>query len=321
MSENPFFDYQKKMVDMWTDSFNKIPGLDAYMDAFKKLMPDENMFTNMWPYKIPGMEVYSKVFDLWKGMSNPMKFTQDFQEKYMDLMQDMFKYLLPEGSAKFFEKPMELVDSCVDFYLKTISPWMTVDESIMKRIASGDMTGYADFFRDFNKKYEDTFDKFFNMMGMGVNREANEDMMKAINSYYKLMFSAGELVSVVMNTFAQSMNELVEKFQKDLTEGKPLSTFRDFYDLWYSVTEGELVKLLETDEFSRVFNEYSDKYGQYMIAMNREYERMLSSLPIPTNKDMKSLYKTVYELRKDVRDLKREVSSMKDGKKEATGNE
>ena len=44
--------------------------------------------------------------------------------------------------------------------------------------------------------------------------------------------------------------------------------------------------------------------------MNKVYERALSALPIPTNTDMKSLYKTVYDLRKEVRDLSRAVAGM-----------
>ena len=72
--------------------------------------------------------------------------------------------------------------------------------------------------------------------------------------------------------------------------------------------------LLGTEEFAKVFDEFSDKYAQYMSAQNKVYERMLSSLPIPTNTDMKSLYKTVYDLRKEVRDLKKALAGKEDKK-------
>ena len=83
------------------------------------------------------------------------------------------------------------------------------------------------------------------------------------------------------------------------------------------MTEDAYEKLLLTDEFAKVFGDFSDRYAQFMIAQNKIYERMLSALPIPTNTDMKSLYKTVYDLRKDVRDLKKalEASESKGAKK------
>ena len=52
-----------------------------------------------------------------------------------------------------------------------------------------------------------------------------------------------------------------------------------------------------------------------MVAQNKVLERMLSSLPIPTNTDMKSLYKTVYDLRKEVRDLKKALAALEETKK------
>ena len=106
------------------------------------------------------------------------------------------------------------------------------------------------------------------------------------------------------------MKDLVESYQKGIAEGKSFSTFRDFYNLWYKTTEDSLLKLFSTDEFAKVFDDFADKYSQYTIAMNKVYERALSALPIPTNTDMKSLYKTVYDLRKEVRDLSRAVAGM-----------
>ena len=108
--------------------------------------------------------------------------------------------------------------------------------------------------------------------------------------------------------------ETIILLQEKLEKGESLTTFKDFYSVWYSVTEEAFEKLLFTDEFARVFDDFSDKYAQYMIAQNKVYERMLAFLPIPTNKDMKSLYKTVYDLRKEVRDLKKALAGKEDKK-------
>ena len=153
-------------------------------------------------------------------------------------------------------------------------------------------------------------------MGLGVNREANEDYMKAMNSWNKAMISMGELLAVIVKTSADTFNEINEKIAAMLDEGQSLTTFKDFYEVWYSISESAYEKLLSTEEFAKVFDGFADRYAQYMIAQNKVYERMLSFLPIPTNTDMKSLYKTVYDLRKDVRDLKKALAAMEE-KKEA----
>lgn len=329
---NPFGE-QQQLFQMWSNTFaNHIPGMNAYNDLYRtmfrsmtdfwskavsgtedlwKAIPGPHMFTKFWPAEIPGMGIYAKIFDLWRDMGDPVSFLQSSREKYSDLMQEVFKSLLPAGSAPFFAKPRELLDACVDFYKNVMSPWMKVEPSILERIAAGDSGAYIDFFRDFNQKYEETFDKLFNMMTLGANREANEDQMKAMGSYIKMLFSAGSLISLVLNSCSNSMQILVERYQEGLKEGKMVTSFREFYNLWYGVTEEILLALLNTDEFSKAFGDFSDKYAQYTIAMNKVYERMLASLPIPTKTDMDSLYRTVYGLRKDVRDLRRELDALK----------
>lgn len=297
--------------EQWKKFAEAMPSFNESWQNFIGLMPNADAFAGLWPYKIPGMEVYTKIFDMWKDMDDPANFVQNFQKKYMELSQEMLKGFLPDEVAKNMEKPMQLMQTCVDFYENIMSPWMQIDETIMQRIAGGDISAYTPFFKEFGEKYEETFDKLFNMMGMGLNRESNEDQLKAISAYIKAMFATGEMMSLVMNTCSESMTAMLERYQEDLSQGKMISTFREFYDLWYQVTEDMLINLFNTEEFSKAFCDFSEKYSQYMSAMNKLNERALANLPIPTNKDMKSLYKTVYDLRKEVRDLRRELNAAK----------
>ena len=112
----------------------------------------------------------------------------------------------------------------------------------------------------------------------------------------------------------ESFADIADKVQKDLAAGKSITTFRDFYNVWYSVTEKAYESLLMTDAFAKSFCGFADRYAKFMVAQNKVLERMLSSLPIPTNTDMKSLYKTVYDLRKEVRDLKKALAAMEEKK-------
>ncbi|MBQ9059472.1 MAG: hypothetical protein IJ125_09835 [Atopobiaceae bacterium] len=309
------FDGMPKMDDLfdyWKKFSTGIPGLDEYWKSVSEMMPDMTNFAQSWPYKIPGLDSMAKLYDLWQGMADPVSFARDFQDKYMDFMQDVFKGFLPEGATELMQRPMDFMDTCVNYYKQNFAPLLEVDEDILKRIANGDLNAYTDFFREFNAKYEETIGKYYNMMGLGLNRESNEDVMKAMSAYNKAMFATGELMSMVMSVSGDSATKLTTAYQNAITEGKVPTTFREFYDLWSSTTEEELVKLLNTDEFSKTFDNFADMYSQYMSANNKVIERMLSGLPIPTNTDMKSLYKTVYDLRKEVRDLKRAIAGMQE---------
>ena len=317
----PGMDYWTKMMgsmpdmsDYWKSFTNLVPGFTSYWDSFAKMMPDPSKFANMAPFKLPGLESFTKVFDLWKSFGDPDAFAGNFQKQYLDVIGDILKGLLPENMQVFAIKPMDFMNSMVEYYKQFVSPWIEIDPDIMKRLAEGDMHAYVDFFRDYQEKYQESLEKYFTFMGMGLNREANGDYMNALNTWNKSMISMGELMAVIMETGADSFMQIGEKIQADLDEGVSLTTFRDFYKVWYTVSEAAYEKLLATEEFAKVFDDFSDKYAQYMIAQNKVYERMLAALPIPTDTDMKSLYKTVYDLRKEVRDLKKALAGKEDKK-------
>lgn len=328
---NPFMDYWKNMADnmpdmgqywksfqnmlpnmegYWKNFTGMMPGMNAYWDNFAKMMPNPEMFSNMAPFfKVPGFEGFTKVFDMWKSFGDPSAMVEDFQKNYMDIIGNVMKSLFPETVQPFIMNPTDFMDMMVGYYKQFVSPWMEIDADIMARLAEGDPDAYIDFFKDYQVKYAENVEKYFTVLGMGLNREANEDYMKVMNQWNKAMISMGELMAVITKTGQESFNQIAEKVQADLAEGKTITTFRDFYNVWYSVTEAAYEKLLATDEFAKVFDDFSDRYAQYMIAQNKVYERMLSFLPIPTNTDMKSLYRTVYDLRKDVRDLKKALEA------------
>lgn len=310
-----FQNMMPNMQDYWKNFANMLPGMNAYWDNFAKMMPNADAFKDFAPFlKVPGFEGFTKVFDLWKSFGDPNAMVQDFQNKYMDVIGNVIKSLFPENVQAFVMNPTDFMNMMVEYYKQFVSPWMEIDADILKRISEGDPNAYIEFFKEYQAKYAEEIEKYFTVMGMGLNREANEDYMKAMNQWNKAMISMGELMAVIAKTAQESFQQIAEKVQADLAEGKSITTFRDFYTVWYSVTEAAYEKLLATDEFAIVFDDFSDRYAQFMIAQNKVYERMLAFLPIPTNTDMKSLYKTVYDLRKDVRDLKRALAE-KENKK------
>ena len=310
-----FQNMMPNMQDYWKNFANMLPGMNAYWDNFAKMMPNADAFKDFAPFlKVPGFEGFTKVFDMWKSFGDPNAMVQDFQDKYMDIIGNVIKSLFPENVQAFIMNPKDFMNMMVEYYKQFVSPWMEIDADIMKRLGEGDPDAYIDFFKEYQAKYAENIEKYFTVMGMGLNREANEDYMKAMNQWNKAMISMGELMAVITKTAQESFQQIAEKVQADLAEGKSITTFRDFYTVWYSVTEAAYEKLLATDEFAIVFDDFSDRYAQFMIAQNKVYERMLAFLPIPTNTDMKSLYKTVYDLRKDVRDLKRALAE-KENKK------
>ncbi len=290
----------------------EMPGYEDYMKKFGEMFPQMDNYAKLFEVKVPGLEMYNQLYDFYKGLTNPADFTQNLQDNYNKMFSALIQNVIPnENFAELFKHPQDLIQSCVKFYQNMMSPWMKIDEDLVKRVMDGDVNAAIQFFTEISEKYDATFGKVVKMMNMGINLEVADEQQRAMDAYFKLMFSAGKLAAILSKSNNDSSKTLTETYQKMIKAGQEVTTFKEFYDLWYNTNEKAMEDLFATETFSKAFADFTDKYFKYMAASNAVLERNLAKLPIPTNKDMNSLYLTVYNLRKDVRDLKREIESLK----------
>ena len=293
--------------------YANVPGYNEYMKQFEDMFPKMDNYAKLFEVKMPGLEMYNQLLDFYKGLVNPTDFAKTLQDNFNRVVTAFIQNSIPNGTvADMFKQPQEIVENCVKFYENMMKPWVALDEDLVQRVLKGDVNAYIDFFNQISDKYEATFGKVVKMMNMGINLEIADENQRALDAYYKMMFAAGKLSSILLKSNNDNTQALMEKYQEMVKDGQKVSTFKEFYDLWYNINETAMETLFDTDVFAKAFSEFTDKYFIYMSAQNAVLERNLAKLPIPTNKDMNSLYLTVYNLRKDVRDLKREIEAMKE---------
>lgn len=298
----PMQDYYKA----YTENMEKM--MNAYKGSVPAPVADGFKF---YADGIPGMDVYKKFFDIWQDMvKNPSEMFTTFAPKYNELVNEVIKKFIPDNTLQLFSKPTEIMGSAMDYYNKFMAPWMDIDKELLNRVYCGDSKAYIEFFKVVNEKYDDTFGKIFNVMGLGLNREDFEEQMKLYSGYNKVMFASAELMAMVMDTLKDATKDMFAKYNEMLASDDEIKGFKDFYSIWLKCNEDTILKLFNTDEFSSVYGKFADQYGKFMIMTNKAYEKALAFLPIPTKTDMDSLYKTVYDLRKEVRSLKKELQKL-----------
>ena len=89
--------------------------------------------------------------------------------------------------------------------------------------------------------------------------------------------------------------------------------------MWLEIYSKAINDFYFTDEFGEFLRELADNSSDFKKKSDKFMERMLSPLPVPVDSDMKSLYKTVYDLRKEVRKLRKEIEALKEAAAAAKG--
>lgn len=216
--------------------------------------------------------------------------------------------------APTVDQYMELYKSYIGFFDTLSMPWSdtaTYFQDIYKRMMSGNPDAIKEYFNMMNEAYKNSFGQVLNMSSFGLYKDNIEAQMQGIDSYVQFMNIYNELIALVYKVFSESMEVLVDKYSKLMSEDKQPKTFKEFYDLWLDINENNLVNLFGTEEFSKVYCGVAEKYCDFKIKFDKLAGLYLKVLPLPSKEDMDSLYQTAYNQRKEIKSLKAEVAGLR----------
>lgn len=330
--DNPLAAMTKMYQDMYTNWQNQF-----LSNPLMKMYPwSYNLFTTAnTPFDVAnkmmnGGKAYTDLFNIWQNLAGKdpfqsrdeiLKFIETNKASFEKLSHDFLLPFLPENARPFVEQAQALMKQFENAGEEFVRPWLDISKENsedLQKILKGDGSGYINLYNAMNKAYEETYGKVFNVSMFGATKEQNEELLSEFDSYFKMMLALTELMSVVSDVSKDNSIALIENYQDQVKKGSAPQTMMEFYKMWLNINEDSFERVFATPQFSKVFGAFAKRACEFKIHCDKVMERMLSSLPIPTNKDMTSLYKTVYKLRKsdyfnteDIRTLKEEVAALK----------
>jgi class III poly(R)-hydroxyalkanoic acid synthase PhaE subunit len=105
-----------------------------------------------------------------------------------------------------------------------------------------------------------------------------------------------------LNTSVETVIEtLVEKGKK----GEKIESVRDLNRLWLDSADDVFTKMYASEEYLEAQHRLSKAGMTYKIMQQDVVEMTLKGLNLPTRSELDDAYKTLYELRKEVKSLKK----------------
>lgn len=316
MTGNMWKSYEN-MLRLWMDF---TPGTDM----FRRMNPSDIM--PIMQRFFGSMSVYTKLYDFWKeciaeASSDPSdifgsanRYAEKSEALLRELAEEFVKPILSEDVFTLMDSYANFGKTWNTAWADFMAPWTEKKDEFLDCIAkasTGDKDSYARFVALVTDAYQSSFGKLFNVNNIGLGKEKADLNLQMLDSYVKMMFSYFEIAANVQNILRDANTELWKKLQEQMENAEKGLTFKDFYDLWLRTNSEAINKFYFTDEFAAFINEYASNAYDFKKKSDEFMESALSVLPIPTNSEMKSVYKTVYDLRKDVRDLKKEIASLR----------
>jgi hypothetical protein len=292
--QKQFLDNPYMKLTPW--SYNLFNSSNPLNDMFNKMMNSGKGLADLsgiWQ-KLVGRDPF-------KSRDEILAFIENNRAEFERLSRDFITPFIPDSMRPLVANAMELVKQFEATGKDFIKPWLELGPKSaedFKKIAEGDTATYPEFYKNLSRAYEESFGKVFNAAGLGLTREQNEAIMSQFDSFFKMVISLTELMSLVGKVARENMVEVIEAYGKAVAEGKQPQTLKDFYDIWVKINEDAFIKVFGTPQFSQIFCDFAKKTCEFKIHVDKVLEQTLGWAPFPKNSDMASLYKTVYDLRK-----------------------
>jgi class III poly(R)-hydroxyalkanoic acid synthase PhaE subunit len=309
------------LYQSWKDTFGK------YFDVMIKNNPI-NVNTDTMSKLFSSADVYVKLYEFWEPLIkafqeraiDPDSYKDLFDpSKYKEMVNKVFGFSSPETMKEFYDQTSKLIETWGSKAQLFVNPWT---DAIQKNIdayhdfSKGDYEAAYNIFHNLYSGFESTSGKAFKMPAVGKDREEIELILKTLDRYSVFLAKSTEFQHKIYLTGQDAMEKVIESIAQKTREKEDITSFNEFIKLWATVNEKAFLELFNTEEFSKLQGTLLDVALDTRKYFHQLMELYLADFPIALRSEMNDVYKTVYHLNKNVRELLKKNNEIEDIHKE-----
>ena len=278
-----------------------------------------------------GMKSYFSLQDFWgkwvKAMeplqgkkASPDKWTE-VQEKMADEYKRVLDVVIGQKPPETIEQIMKMQETMMSqgtqFMGWMKAPWNKMSKTfpdVATKAFSGDVSAAREGMSLWQTAIADTLGKLLNIPSLGYSRQYDERNKGLMDAYLKFATALPAFHSELQQTGKNAFEKIFEK-AKDIPAEHSPESFKKFYTMWLQTNEDTFFSLFKNEEFVAMMNEVLNKGLDFKKKLDDKTSKTLESLNIPNRDELNDVYKGLYDLKKEVRKLAREVRELKETKK------
>jgi class III poly(R)-hydroxyalkanoic acid synthase PhaE subunit len=181
---------------------------------------------------------------------------------------------------------------------------------VLEKVAKGDRGAVADIGGIFVKNYEETIGKALLAPSLGYFKEFNERLNNMVYAYIQFNTSKAAFYSLFYATGMKAAERVYDKLTEFVGKEATPETFREFYRIWWTINEEVYQELFRSEEFSKLTLDVNRRGLQFRKWIDDVFEQILKFTSLPSKKDMDEIYRSLYDLKKEVRAQKRAMKNI-----------
>ncbi len=269
-------------------------------------------------------EIYTKLLSFWQSFAAGMpgrgelqewrQFSRTMQENYNKVLDAFFMMNLPEPVKVLVKSPFEVGGLYGQAMANLLQPWLDASPVLQdkfQKALQGDRQAYLEFTKAWTEAYQDSAGKFLRMPALGLSKDNIEKILGSLDSFNKLVSAVANFSAAMYRVGYEVMQKLMQSMIELSQKGAAPESFKDFYKAWWQANEEAYFNLFKTESFAKILGEMVDA----SVTFKKKYDDLLmdvigASLPVVTNREMDSLAKAVYELKKNQKQQAKKIEEL-----------
>jgi len=265
-----------------------------------------------------GSNAYTKLYEVWLPLMkaaqersvNPEAYKEYIDpSKYKELIDKVFGFD-SEATKLMLNQAVQFLELLSGSGQQFTAPWVdAMKESLgaFPQLAQGHPESFMNMFHSMFNAFDNTVGKVFHVPPVGRDREKLELILRCLDDLSVYAAKNTEYQHTIYITGLTAMDKVVERLAEKITSGEEIKQFDEFFDIWIDTSEQAYYKLFKTEEFAKLQGELLDSSLDVKAHFFKLMESHLSDLPIALRSEMDDLYKTVYDLKKSVKKLEKQL--------------
>jgi class III poly(R)-hydroxyalkanoic acid synthase PhaE subunit len=299
-------DMARKTLRLWTSGAEGVPG-----EVVDRLFAGEEAFLQFLDLSLGALKVVAPKVDTGEDWA-------ELLHRYLAEIRDSMLQGSPWFSAEGAGALAAGIPDLWSLYLTEIQrftgPWAEAMQIALlgsTDVAAGDRQAFGRAQAAFMDAFDGTFGRYASAPSVGYSRELNERIWRGFEAWVAVRRAAmdfqTEMVNTGFHTYEEMLRELVEKGERE----EKVTSFRELFNLWIDMGERAYSELFSTDEFAELQARLVNASMQYQMRARGIEEEFLAAMGQPTRTEIDQVHRHVYDLRVEVRYMKRDLASMR----------
>lgn len=247
----------------------------------------------------------------WNLMMPKLEAGEDWQTALSNYMEEFRKQMMPNAGMM-----MQASNGMTDLWrlylghLQTVAqPWMKSWQQTPGHLGVA-MAGEGgseliDLTRLYWNAYDQTMGSITGMPGVGFTRELEEKLAKGFAAWQEAMQAMNEYQLLMADAWAGVHEQVMREMMSRAEQGKPIQSVRDLVKLWTGAADKSFDQIFRSEKYAEVQGAFVRTYMEYRIHEQHIVDEMMKYSHIPTRTEMDEAHRNIYELRREVKALKK----------------